>query len=259
MIGGLLFLRHLCLFCNHLNTIPLHTIYCDNEGLIKKSKKLLSFRLAATASALHSEYNVLATIKSLITGLATPPTITHVHGHQDDDTDYADLPLPAQLNCDADVLATEELAERPTTCTLVPLMPAAKVQFSIGGRTVTWKLPATVRRQYRLRLLKRYMKERFCWNNDTTESVAWDTFSNAFRARYRYRTFQVKLCFLLLPTGATLHKRTPSYDPRCPACSHSDECNHHLFQCQALRGAAGSLPSLTPSGTRLKNRTQTHA
>jgi hypothetical protein len=161
MIGGLLFLRHLCLFSNRLNIIPLHSIYCDNQGLIKKVNKLFTFRLASTASALHSEYDVLITNKSLLTGFQSLPAISHVHEHQDNDIDYADLPLPAQLNVDADVLATEELAERPTTCTLVPLMPAAKVQFSISGHTITRKLSALIRRQYGLLLIKCYLKDRF--------------------------------------------------------------------------------------------------
>jgi hypothetical protein len=82
MIGGLLFLHHLSLYCNRLNTIPLKTIYCDNEGLIKKVMKLFTFRLASTAAALHSEYNVLATKKTLITGLSPQhPDLTHVKGH----------------------------------------------------------------------------------------------------------------------------------------------------------------------------------
>jgi hypothetical protein len=36
MIGGLLFLHHLSLYCNRLNTIPLKTIYCDMKALLKR-------------------------------------------------------------------------------------------------------------------------------------------------------------------------------------------------------------------------------
>jgi hypothetical protein len=112
MIGGLLFLQHLYLCCNHLNLIPLHTIYCNNEGLIKKSNTLMSFHLVATASTLHSKYDVRTTIKSLLTGLATTPDITHVHGHQDDSAEFDNPPLPAQLNCNAEVLLATDKARR---------------------------------------------------------------------------------------------------------------------------------------------------
>jgi hypothetical protein len=78
------------------------------------------------------------------------------------------------------------------------------------------------------------MRKRFRWRNDTTESVDWEAFSCGFCSRYRYRTFQVKLSFKLLPSGKHLHKRSPSYDPRCPACKDAIESNDHMFQCQAV-------------------------
>ena len=234
MLGGLLFLHHLCLYCDHLNTIALTNIFCDNLGLVKKINKLCSFRLAAASSALHSEYDVLAAIKALLTGFPLPPAIEHVKGHQDDKIKYRHLPLAAQLNCDANVLATRELSEYPTSIERVPILPAAKVQLSLGGRTVTRNLPATIRRQHGLRLLKTYLHQRFRWRNETIESVRWEAFSSAFRARYKFKTFNFKFCFKLLPTGKTLFTRTSRYDPRCPACHHEDECNHHLFQCKAV-------------------------
>jgi hypothetical protein len=125
MLYGLLFLKHLCLYCGHLNLIPLSQLYCNNLGLVKKVNKLLLFRLAPTQAALHSEYDVLITIHKLLKNLHSPHTISHVKGHQDDQVPYNELPLSAQLNCNADVLATNELHQFPTTCTLVPLLPAS--------------------------------------------------------------------------------------------------------------------------------------
>jgi hypothetical protein len=46
--------------------------------------------------------------------------------------------------------------------------------------------------------------------------------------------FTFKLCFWQLPTGKTLHRRSPRFDPKCPACSHASECNDHMFQCKAI-------------------------
>jgi hypothetical protein len=129
-------------------------MYCENLGLVIKVNKLLSSRLANTQAALHSEFDVLATIHVLLKDFPLPPEIQHVKGHQDDHKAYKDLPLPAQLNCDADVLATKEWANFPTTCTHVPLLPPAKVQLTIGSTTITRKLGPTIRPQHRLGLLK---------------------------------------------------------------------------------------------------------
>jgi hypothetical protein len=184
MIGGLLFLRHLCLYCGHLQLLPLHKMYCDNLGLVTKVNELLSFRLAPRQAALHSEFDLLATIHDLLRDFSLTPAISHVKGHQDDHKPYEDLSLPAQLNGDADVLATNELQNYPTTCIHVPPLPPAIVQLTIGGTTVTRKLGPTIRRQHGLGLLKAYMHERFQWTNGMVVSINWEAFSRAFRSRY---------------------------------------------------------------------------
>jgi BarA-like signal transduction histidine kinase len=153
--------------------------YCDNQGLVKKINQLCLFRLASASSALRSEYDILTTIHSLLAGLQAPPSIEHVKGHQDDKVTYYKLPLPTQLSCDANVLATQELQEYPTACKHKPLLPAAKVQLSIGGRTITCNLPAIIRHQHGLRLLKTYLYDRFHWRNDTIEAVNWEAFLKA--------------------------------------------------------------------------------
>jgi hypothetical protein len=234
MIGGLLFLCHLCLYCGHLQLLPLQKMYCDNLGLVTKVNKFLLFRLASTQAALHSEFDVLATIHDLLNNFPIPPTISHVKGHQDNNKPYEDLPLPAQLNCDADVLTTHELQNYPTTCIHVPLLPPASVQLTIGGTTITRKLGPTIQCQHGLGLLKAYMQKRSQRTNDMVVSVNWEAFSRAFRSRYRFRVFTFKLCFWQLPTGKTLHKRTPCFDPQCPACLHAVERNDHMFQCKGL-------------------------
>jgi hypothetical protein len=95
-------------------------MYCDNLGLVIKVNKLLPFRLAPTQAALHSKFDVLATIHALLKDFPLPPEIQHVKGLQDDHKAYKDLPLLAQLNCDADVLATNGLTNFPTACTHAP-------------------------------------------------------------------------------------------------------------------------------------------
>jgi hypothetical protein len=219
---------------SHLQLLPLHKMYCNNLGLVTKVNKLLSFRLASTQAALHSEFNVLATIHNLLKDFSLPPTISHVKGHQDNHKPYEDLSLLAHFNCDADVLATNKLQNYPATCINMPPLPLATVQITIGGTTVSQKLGPTIRRQHGLGLLKAYMHERFRWTNDMVVSINWEAFSRAFRSQYRFRVFTFKLCFWQLPTGKTLHKQSPLFDPKCPACSHASECNDHMFQCKAI-------------------------
>jgi hypothetical protein len=67
------------------------------------------------------------------------PTI-HIKGHQDDETDYDDLPLKPQLNCDADRLADDFLAEHDPDLdfSLVPMLPTAGCQLNLPKGTSTF-------------------------------------------------------------------------------------------------------------------------
>jgi hypothetical protein len=53
--------------------------------------------------------------------LPSDPLVQHVKGHQDDDALVCTPPLPAQLNCEADALATESLEATPAPIPLVPV------------------------------------------------------------------------------------------------------------------------------------------
>jgi hypothetical protein len=55
MVSGLTVLKHICLFCGHINMLPLGKLYCDNLGLIKKVSYFFKYQLAKAKCVLHSE------------------------------------------------------------------------------------------------------------------------------------------------------------------------------------------------------------
>jgi hypothetical protein len=140
MASGLTFLPHICLYCQHLNQLQLTKLYCNNLGLVRKLNYFFTYRLATIKCVLHSEY--------LLQEYLVTPKILHVKGHQDHKTPYRNLPLPAQLNCDADSLATTELSLLPNLIKPVPLFPSDKVQLLISGKSVTRNIPRAIRRSY---------------------------------------------------------------------------------------------------------------
>jgi hypothetical protein len=148
MASGLTFLRHICLYCQHLNQLQLTKLYCNNLGLLRKLNYFFTYRLAPIKCVLHSEYDVLAQSYLLLQEYLVMPKILHVKGHQDDKTPYCNLTLPAQLNCDAGSLATTELRSLPNLIKRVPIFPSAKVQLLISGKSVTRNIPSAIRRSY---------------------------------------------------------------------------------------------------------------
>jgi hypothetical protein len=83
MVSGLTVLKHICLFCGHINMLPLQKLYCDNLGLIKKVSYFFKYCLAKVKCVLHSKYNVVSQIFRLLQEYTVTPEINHVKGHQD--------------------------------------------------------------------------------------------------------------------------------------------------------------------------------
>jgi hypothetical protein len=207
MVSGITVLKHICLFCGHINMLPLRKLYCDNLGLIKKVSYFFKYRLAKVKCVLHSEYDVINQIFRLLQEYTTTPEINHVKGHQDNKIPYVSLPLPAQLNSDANSLATKELHDRPNLIHHVPLFPDSKVQLLLSGTSVTRNLAGAIRKHQGYHNLVPYMLERYGWTDDVMAFVDWDGFTAAYKSSFQQRKFVFKFCTKLLPTGKTLHRR----------------------------------------------------
>jgi len=103
----------------------------DNTGNMKKLEWLKKFRLAQYSSPFDPEWDILISIHDILQRFDTEPTISHVKGHQDDNTVLSELSVDAKLNIEADALATEELNTDRGPTGLVPFDPSSKVQLNI--------------------------------------------------------------------------------------------------------------------------------
>jgi hypothetical protein len=141
--AGMTFVQLTFLFCR----LPMHgslSVRFDNQGLLKKQVSFRKFALAKYSAALHSEWDAIISVSNLMDRFPQLPVLQHVFGHQDDSLDYDDLPLDAQMNTQADTLATMELDEYSTVLPSVPFDPESKVMLSIDGTTVTRRLETTI-------------------------------------------------------------------------------------------------------------------
>ena len=97
---------------------------------------------------MEAEWDCLAQILQAVKllGEATP-TNDHIKQHQDEQTDYERLSLPAQLNCDADALATRYLQENQTMdYTISRLFPAGEGILHLGQGTITRVIKTNVQK-----------------------------------------------------------------------------------------------------------------
>jgi hypothetical protein len=142
--------------------------------------------------------------------------MNHVKGHRDSQILYTSLrPLPAQLNVDADSLATKELQEQPRLIHHIPLFPHSKVQLVLlSGTSLTRKLSGAIHKRQGYRNLIPYMFDWYGWTANITDSVDWDWFAAAHKLCLQQRKFVFKFCMSLLPTekNSTL-AREPLWQP----------------------------------------------
>ena len=72
---------------------------------------MAEYSLALVACCLDAEWDLLISVHMLLELFTTRPTVHHIKGHQDRTTPYDELDPIAQMNVDADSLATAELKE----------------------------------------------------------------------------------------------------------------------------------------------------
>jgi hypothetical protein len=117
----------------------------DNKGLLKKQTSFRKFALAKHSAAQHSEWDAVISVYNLMDRFPNLPVLKHVYGHQDKDIAYADLPLDAQMNIEADAHAPMEISEFSTTLNQVLFDPESQVMLSTDGTTFTRRLETTIR------------------------------------------------------------------------------------------------------------------
>jgi hypothetical protein len=205
------------------------------------------------SSALLSEWDVLSVIMEFIPHLPLPPAVQHVKGHQDQEPPVTSLSLQAQLNYEADALATEALAAIPSPIPMIPVFPSAVCQLDIADNTVSRKVPASLRYSTVEPAMTEYLWDRNDWDSKTFESVSWPAFSAARFATSNSR-FAPKFCHRHLPVGDKANRNDAKYSPCCPACSDPCESNGHFLLCNApsrLQWHQKFLASLETELTRL--------
>lgn len=183
--------------------------------------------------ALSPESDLIAIIHPLITNTSLlQADIRWIKAHQDNNKEYAELDLPAQLNCDAD-----KLAERAHTklarynYDLIPLTPECPIHLDIKGKTITSKHQKQIRQGWKYDTLKDYVAERNDWNASTKNSVDWKLHGIALTPKINQKAHYCKLVHDLLPTNHFVSKWSPFRQPHCTRCGFDREDRDHIIRC----------------------------
>jgi len=217
-----------------METLADYKHYCDNKGLLTSVKKGRKYHEYYPTMTKTPNREVIHEIVESLKNIKANPTTHHVKGHQDDDKTYDELPLPAQLNIDADALAEKYQSQYHThDRSWVPRLNGTKAQlnFELHG-TVTNKYKREVHDAATAPALQQRIMKENGWSQQQHDLVDWPAHCRVINRHQTKQTTVVKMINDILPTGARVHKYDPKYSHRCPACHAPEEDSQHMMRCQ---------------------------
>lgn len=127
--------------------------------------------------------------------------LKYVKGHQDNKLPYAQLPLLARLNVDADALAGQFQNNHGQDRPIVLMTSRARILLHLIDGTVTSSHASTLRHAYCGPPLLEYKRIRNNWSEARTiASINWQAHGSALRKQIHLRRHYVKFVHDILPT-----------------------------------------------------------
>jgi hypothetical protein len=186
-----------------------------------------------------------------------------VKGHQDDDMAYENVSRSAQLNIDADALASAYYwsgnGRKPTPN--IPHFPEHKITISINGIRYPSKIDQQIRFHINGSYLKNHLQKRHRWNEKLWYSLDFDAFGRHFKKLDVHKQIQhMKFVHDIQPIGVNNAKLMYANDAtpknttsvsQCPCCCQALETQVHMLHC---RDNPSRSKSLTKFKTHCKRR-----
>ena len=147
---------------------------CDHQGLLQRILALTDQSFANPSTTMAPDWDIVQATVQTLRLLPVMPAITHVKGHQDDNTAIENLSILARSNCAADVLATTHNRLQGKKCSSVPRIEGNPIQLHINGKTINSKYEQAIRFAALAPAIINQIKRRNDWNDETFHSVDWE-------------------------------------------------------------------------------------
>jgi hypothetical protein len=199
---------------------------------IKDKRQLLSTLQSSQLADLDvmiPEWDILILIQERMRKLPGID-IQHIKGHQDKYKAYEELTLMAQLNVDADSMASLYQREygHPSKDTLLSTTAGAVLNLTQG--TVTAHHAAAMHIAASGPPLLEYVRRKNGWTLEISNKINWEAHSKALAGHRNKSTQCVKLVHDILPTNAYVHRQSPTRQ-KCPLCTDIKD-RDHILRCK---------------------------
>jgi hypothetical protein len=213
--------------------LPPITIWCGNLSVVQTINSIITrVRPVFPNDTLRPSWDIIqATCRTF---QAHPLlSLQHVKGHQDRTTTFWNLPNEAQLNIQADKLATafQETSSHGTD--RGPMIPGSGCQLVMENQVIPSNHRRRIGTRRRKEKLMTYIQEKLQIPAKELSNIDWESHSHAIRSvPIPNRTFLIKFLHRWLPVGKRVHQYKPSiYPSHCPSCLFPTEDFNHTFRC----------------------------
>jgi hypothetical protein len=124
-------------------------------------------------STLPTDWDVVNEIVTTLKKMSIEHSFQHVKGHQYDKISYAELPLNAKLNVDADVEAGEYRYYHPEPRPRVPWLPSNSAQLHIRGIKVSSHYQTKIEKASSIHQLRAYIQDKNNWTYVEMDYINW--------------------------------------------------------------------------------------
>ena len=207
--------------------------HTDSESVLKTVEKFLGFPYYYPNLTMSSDWDAIQALCSSIRELVTTPELLHVRGHQDKHIEKHKLPLPAQLNIEADELAGNYSYPDTIQHTRVPLIAGNACQLNTQRGTITYRMKNVIRKIAAEPKMIKHLCEQNKWSKEDFELIDWEAHGMSVRKHYHNKKFVTKFVRDWLPTGSLIVNYDAKYIAKCPSCEHEYEDREHFLKCPA--------------------------
>ena len=202
------------------------------------------------------EWDVLQQIITSRCLFPSLPVLRFVKGHQDVDCPYVTLPLPAQLDVDADHLGGSYAPHPTENPSIVPLIAGTAASLHLPSGTITTKHRSALCRAGSTDNIQHCIQNKHKWTNAEFASINWIAHGHSERRFYHKKQFIVKLVHEWLPLGRLTSKYLQHHMSKCPSCFHYVEDGDHFLQAPSAHN--GNQTCSEPSAIILIKPLQGH-
>jgi hypothetical protein len=232
VLSAVRFVYHLFQFCG-CEPKWRYEFMADNQGLLTAILQDAAYSAAFPNTTLGADWDIRNEIKATLRLIGRPNEFIHVKGHQDDGHTFESLPLPAQLNVEADREANAFRSAYPSHRPLVPRLEHNGAQLHIDGRTINGKYHQEIRLAKSEGPLRAHIMAKHSWTEAQMSLIDWKALTRALNRRRDKEVALVKLLAEITPTATLTTRYGTSTSSKCPRCHTYDETIDHVIRCPA--------------------------